>query len=190
MIDTLYEPFREWSKEGSVYIISDTHFDDSDRPYMHYNITEEEQVAIIKRKCHKTDTLIHLGDVGNPKYLKDIKAYKVLIMGNHDETATKFKKYFDEIYTGPLVIAEKLILSHEPIFVTSCATGNHVIFNIHGHDHGGHFIDFNHLNLAQNIYGYEPLNLKEFIKSGRLRNVKSIHREIIDTASKKKKRAK
>ena len=29
MIETLYEPFREWSSKGSVWIISDTHFDDA-----------------------------------------------------------------------------------------------------------------------------------------------------------------
>ena len=30
MIPTLYEKFKPWSEKGSVYIISDTHFDDSD----------------------------------------------------------------------------------------------------------------------------------------------------------------
>ena len=30
MILTLYKPFRHWSEGGSVYILSDTHFGDSD----------------------------------------------------------------------------------------------------------------------------------------------------------------
>ena len=30
MILTLYEPFRHWSDGGSVYILSDLHFDDED----------------------------------------------------------------------------------------------------------------------------------------------------------------
>ena len=30
MILTLYEPFRHWSDGGSVYILSDLHFDDKD----------------------------------------------------------------------------------------------------------------------------------------------------------------
>ena len=30
MILTLYEPFRHWSETGSVYILSDPHFGDSD----------------------------------------------------------------------------------------------------------------------------------------------------------------
>ena len=30
MIPTLYEPFRHWSEGGSVFILSDLHFDDED----------------------------------------------------------------------------------------------------------------------------------------------------------------
>ena len=187
MIKTLYPTFQKWSERGSVYIISDTHLDDSDRKFMKYNISEEEQIAILKKRCHKTDTLIHLGDVGNPEYLKDIKAYKVLIMGNHDETATQFEPYFDEIYTGPLWIAEKLVLSHEPLCLESGITRKPIAFNIHGHDHSGEYYnDDYHLNLAQNVFGYEPLSLKDFIKDGHLKQIKSIHREIIDNATKRK----
>ena len=35
---------------------------------------------------HKNDTLIHLGDVGNPEWIGKLKAgHKVLILGNHDK---------------------------------------------------------------------------------------------------------
>ena len=188
MIETLYPVFREWSKRGSVYVISDTHLFDSDRKFMGYDITEEEQIEILKKRCHKSDTLIHLGDVGDPALFKQIKAHKVLIMGNHDEAASRFEDYFDEIFTGPLWIAEKLVLSHEPLSLCSGITGKPIAFNIHGHDHSGEFAKDNfHLDLAQNVYGYEPLNLKDFIKIGYLKQVKSIHREIIDTATSKKK---
>ena len=30
MIPTLYEPFRHWSEKGSVYILSDLHFYETD----------------------------------------------------------------------------------------------------------------------------------------------------------------
>ena len=74
MIKTLYEKFQPWSSKGSVYIISDTHFDDFDCKLMDPGwIAPQEHVDIIKKKCHKNDTLIHLGDVGNPEYLKQIK---------------------------------------------------------------------------------------------------------------------
>jgi len=187
MIKTLYPVFQPWSAKGSVYIISDTHFEDSDREFMGYHLSEAEQMEYLKI-CHKNDTLIHLGDVGNPEYLKPIRAHKVLIMGNHDETATKFEPYFDEIYTGPVWIAEKLVLSHEPLLLESAITQNAIAFNIHGHDHSGECLkDDMHLNLAQNVFGYEPLSLKTFIEAGGLAKVKSIHREIIDNATKKKK---
>ena len=53
---------------------------------------------------------------------------KVLILGNHDAKGA-YKNYFDEIYTGPLFIAEKILLSHEPVY------GLPWCLNIHGHDH-------------------------------------------------------
>ena len=170
-------------------VISDTHFDDVDRDVMGYTVSEEDQISILKKTCHKTDTLIHLGDVGNPEYLKQIKSYKVLIMGNHDESASKFEEYFDEIYTGPLWIAEKLVLSHEPIEVRNTETFMPVVVNIHGHNHAGPVKkDAWHYNVAANVHNYKPLSLKEFIKSGYLKDVVSIHRETINHATKRKKK--
>lgn len=181
MIKTLYPCFQHWSEKGSVYLISDTHFNDPDREYMGYDITEIEQTYILYDTCHKNDTLIHLGDVGNPEWLKGLKCYKVLIMGNHDKADVK--EYFDEVYTGPLWIAEKLVLSHEPIIIEDTHFGIQTAFNIHGHDHGNNFWgDKYHLNICQNIFGYFPLNLNQFIKGGYLKRIKDIHRLAIDNA--------
>lgn len=182
MIKTLYPIFQRWSEKGSVYIISDTHFEDSDRSVMGYLLSEVEQIDLIRRFAHKNDTLIHLGDVGEPRYFMQVRAYKVLILGNHDQSAEKFLPYFDEIYTGPLIIADKIILSHEPIY------GLDFMYNIHGHDHNLHNIgDNNHLNLAANVCGYLPRNLKEIIQSGVLKSISDIHRVTIDYATEKKK---
>jgi len=184
MIQTLYPQFQRWSERGAVLLISDTHFDDEDRNLMGYNIDEDGQIERLKRVVGKYDTLIHLGDVGNPKYLNALKCHKVLIMGNHDESATKFQPYFNEIYTGPLWIADKIVLSHEPLNIYSSATNNPVVYNIHGHLHNGEpFYDNCHLNIAQNIFGWYPLNLKFFIREGYLKNINDIHRETIDFAS-------
>ena len=50
MILTLYEPFRHWSEMGSVYILSDPHFGDSDCKLMDPGwIEPEEQVARLRR---------------------------------------------------------------------------------------------------------------------------------------------
>lgn len=186
MIDTLYPIFRHWSDKKSILIISDTHFNDSDRKLMGYDISEQEQIDQLKKYC-KGQCLIHLGDVGNPEYLNQLKCYKVLVMGNHDESVNKFKDYFDEIYSGPVWIAEKLVLSHEPLHLESGVSCNPIAFNIHGHDHSGEYYnDDYHLNLAQNVFGYTPLNLKDFIKDGILKGIKSIHRETIDNAIERK----
>ena len=188
MILTLYPIFQEWSKSGSVYVISDPHFYDHDRALMGYEISEEDQIEILKKRCHKNDTLICLGDVGDPSLFSRIKSRKVLIMGNHDVSVTKFEGFFDEVYAGPLWVAEKLVLSHEPLCLESGMTRRPIAFNIHGHDHSGEFYnDDYHLNVAQNVFGWEPLDLGKFIKDGMLSHIKSIHREIIDTATERKK---
>ena len=178
MIPTLYEPFRHWSEKGSVYILSDLHFEDADCKFMSPDwITPQEQIAIINGMVMKNDTFICLGDVGRPEYIKDIKARKkILILGNHDAKGA-YKNYFDEIYTGPLFIAEKILLSHEPVY------GLPWCLNIHGHDHN-HMEPYKdgckHINLAANVCGYTPINLGKIIKDGVLADVPSIHRMTID----------
>ena len=191
MIESLYAPFKHWSEKGSVYIISDTHFDDSDCKLMDKKwIPAEEQFQILKSICHKCDTLIHLGDVGNPEYLKFLKCRKVLICGNHDSIG-EYRDYFDEIYTGPLMISPKILLSHEPI------PGLIWCVNIHGHDHSGimRYEDSYgapHLNLAANVCDYTPVSLGNEIKNGLTSKTKDIHRITIDKAiirSAKRKKA-
>lgn len=181
MIRGLYKFAERWSEFGSVYIVSDTHFDDPDRELMRYTISTQDHVDVIKHTVHKSDTLIHLGDVGNPEYFKLIRGYKVLIMGNHDESATRFKPYFDEIYEGPLIIGRKLILSHEPVDTPWA-------FNIHGHVHditGPYGRSLNHMNLAANVIRYRPVSLGKIIKDGWLSYVQDIHRITIDNAIKR-----
>ena len=70
---------------------------------------------------------------------------------------------FDEIYDGPLLIAEKILLSHEPVYALSWC------LNIHGHDHSNiepYKIECKHLNLAANVCGYMPVSLGKLIKEG------------------------
>lgn len=221
MIKTLYEKFQDWSKTGSIYIYSDTHFEDSDCKLMDPNwISPEEQINIINKLVHKNDTLILLGDVGNVEWIKKLKAgYKVLITGNHDAGAENYKrkkytvftngrtikelknrykdliyidnedfypsaycdnKLFDEVYTGPLMISDKIILSHEPIPNIKWA------LNIHGHDHGGkggHLFLGNYYNVCSNTINYTPINLKDIINSGVLKDIDSLHRITIDKAT-------
>ena len=94
MLPQLYENFQRWSDSGTVWLYSDPHFDDADCKAISTEWpSPEEQIAKINKKVHKGDTLIILGDIGNPEYIKRIKAgYKVLIAGNHDLGLTNYKK--------------------------------------------------------------------------------------------------
>lgn len=106
----------------------------------------------------------------------------MLILGNHD-WKKDYKDIFDEIYDGPLFIAEKILLSHEPV------SGLSWCLNIHGHDHSG-IEDYaegcKHLNLAANVCGYTPVSLGKLIKDGILADIDSIHRITIYKATARK----
>ena len=186
MISTLYEPFRHWSEGGRVFILSDLHFASPDCKVMDPNwITPEEQVEIINQVVGKSDTFVCLGDVGRPVYLSMIRTRrKVLLLGNHDARGD-YRDYFKEIYAGPLFIAEKILLSHEPVY------GLPWCLNIHGHDHNNveaYRDDCKHINLAANVCGYTPINLGKIIKEGVLSDIPSIHRMTIDRAVERRMR--
>lgn len=92
-------------------------------------------------------------------------------------------RLFDEVYTGVLVIGEKLMLSHEPI------KGCDWCMNIHGHDHSrSHKNDKYHFNVCADVIGYEPINFNKFMKEGHLAPIVSIHRDTIDNATARAKK--
>lgn len=231
MINSLYPPFRKWTETGTLWIYSDPHFSDPEMVELRKNyISDDEQILRINSKVGKKDSIIFLGDIGNEELVRKIRGYKILIMGNHDKGATKYKrqifrstkydkslftkdevykivsrKYpkhkitihedysvthspyeywfahidnelFDEVYEGPLFIAEKLILSHEPVYLNYA-------FNIHGHDHSGtQATDDRHLNVCAEHIDYTPVNVNRLIKNGLTSKVDSIHRMTIDNA--------
>lgn len=186
MINSLYEPFIRWSMVGSVYVYSDPHFDDRDCLYMNPAWpSPEEQIKRINQKVYKNDTLIILGDVGNEKYIKQLKAgHKVLILGNHDKGRSNytFDNLFDEVYGGPLFVGEKILLSHEPIPLPFAV-------NIHGHCHNGVFKESEKdYNVASDVINWAPVNLGKMIKEGLLSDVDSIHRITIDNVIERKRR--
>lgn len=242
MIQTLYPTFRRWTEKGTLWVYSDPHFSDPDMVELRTNyIGDEEQIARINSKVGKNDTIIFLGDIGNEEMIRKIRGYKVLIMGNHDKGASKYKrviarttydrdtftkdqvreivskKYrgwkidiyehyasdtdiygytnsapydswvvkadnclFDEVYEGPLFIAEKLIMSHEPIELPYA-------FNIHGHDHSGWSESDRALNVCAEHIDYYPVNVNQLLKKGLLSKVDSIHRQTIDGATTRKR---
>lgn len=182
MIKNLYKEYQHWSAAGSVYIFSDPHFEDADCKLMSEDwVSADEQIEIINKTCHKTDTLIILGDIGNEEYLSKIKANIVLVLGNHDKGATVYEKYSNEVHTGPMFIAPQLLISHEPI------NGLPFCMNIHGHDHSSWNQDPTgyHINVAANVINYTPINLGKLIKQG-LFPMPTIHQLAIDKQKEEK----
>lgn len=233
----VYKSFLErWGGLQTCWIISDTHFGDKDlKQGIHNRPSDEELVKSINAKCGKTDLLIHLGDVGDVSYVKQLRAkYKILIMGNHDSGRTNYERQvitrtfpqeifqkdeallemqriypgcryiiseeydfenenyvwvvkadnmlFDEVYEGPLMIGEKLILSHEPVDVPWA-------YNICGHIHDPkHKNDKRHFNVCSDVIGYVPINMNQWMKSGALAHIETIHRDTIDKATERKKK--
>lgn len=238
MINGLYQIFKRWG-DNTCWIISDPHFDDPDliHPYPD-RPTAAEQVKLINSKVGKNDTLIILGDVGNPEWVKQLRGYKVLVCGNHDAGVSNYERHkwyrrfstciyntkdaieemkklhpdcqyttkylfkfgpdddddeyvevcadnkmFDEIYEGPIIIGEKLILSHEPI--ENCDW----CFNIHGHTHDRNIVnDDYHFNVCADVINYTPINFNKWMKEGHLSKVKSLHRQTIDEATTRRRR--
>ena len=188
----LYPAFKHWMPaHGNIWFYSDPHFSDEEswllRKQFVYATDNVEafdnlQIETINKTCGKNDTLVILGDVGNIECVKKLKAKKkILILGNHDRGASYYATVFDEVYTGPVIIAEKLILSHEPIDFPYAA-------NIHGHDHSNRgFKDGLHINCCAEHINLTPICLSHIVKSGLLKNTINIHREAIDKAKDHKK---
>lgn len=183
MYKHLYDCFSHWYHGGTIYFYSDPHFADDEMKYLRKNyIGDEEQIKRIHACVGKNDTLIILGDVGDKEWLKKLRGYKVLILGNHDAGASTYKDYVDEVYEGILMISDKIILSHEPFEFPYA-------LNIHGHDHSGwERMETPHLNVCAEHINYTPVPIKKVIESGILKEIPSIHRETIDMATERKKK--
>ena len=206
----LYDIFNEkWKDFQTCWIIADTHFGDKDMQ-LYWNYPEPEEIIKNINSCvGKKDILIILGDVGDTRYVSDLKGYKVLIMGNHDKGKSNYyRKYqttvthkydtqhkpydywkvdydnqlFDEVYSGPLMIGQKLLLSHEPI------TYIPGVFNLHGHCHSGTLSenDDKSLNLCADKLDFKPLNFNQWLKKNSpLGKINNIHEHFIYWANKK-----
>lgn len=180
----VYDMFNEmWKDYQTVHIISDTHFAEEDlKRAFPARPSDDELVRRINAKVGKKDLLIIAGDCGNLEYVKKLRGHKILIAGNHDCGMEKYKEVFDWVFSGALIIGEKLIISHEPINNVPWA------FNLHGHNHTQKKNGLRHLNVCADVIGYEPINLNQFLKSGPTANIYTIHRETIDGATERKRK--
>lgn len=142
------------------------------------------QINNINAEVTKNDCLVILGDIGNTEPIKSLRAgYKVLLTGNHDKGTSNYLKtetenLFDEVYEGPLFISEKILLSHEPVDFPFA-------LNIHGHTHDLFYISRG-INCSAEHLDYKPISLDDILKSGKLKDIKDIHRQTIDKATERK----
>ena len=184
-MSALYEKFNNWLytdgvHKNAIYILSDPHFNDPDEAEFRDEYPgDEELVKRINLKVQKNDTVIFLGDIGDTYLLNKIRGYKVLITGNHDKGINYYKPWFNEVYDGPLMINDRLLLSHEPLTLPDC------MFNIHGHAHKCPTSDNFHLNVCVEFIEYSPLCLTSLLKNGLLIDVMPIHRDTINKAVKR-----
>ena len=178
----VYSMFNErWGQFQTAHIISDLHFNEEDlKKAFPARPSDEELVKLINSKVGRKDILFILGDCGDLEFVKQLRGYKVLIMGNHDTGRTKYKEIFDEVYEGALIIGEKLILSHEPVEIPWA-------HNIHGHDHNGRKRK-NHTNVCADVIGYKPINFNQWLRDGHTSRIQTIHRETIDNATERKRK--
>lgn len=118
-----------------IFFTSDTHFNHAnviefcDRPYDSVEQMNEDMVDKWNSVVGPNDIVYHLGDVGlgnaskYEKYIRALNGYRVLVIGNHDNTKQKmldigFHRVCDQDYVqvqdGPT--AKVLWLAHIPSF--------------------------------------------------------------------------
>lgn len=157
-------------RAGYKVLIKGNHDDKGDSYYQRVRnevkcfSTEPEDVQAEIAKCVADINLFDKLDEVVKKYTT------VKVEDNH---------LFDEVYSGPIWIAEKILLSHEPIDIPYA-------FNIHGHDHSNWFANDHHLNLCAEHIDYTPVSLVALVKDGKFAKVDNIHRMTIDRATEKK----
>ena len=133
-IPSLYEQFqKQWGRFQTGWLISDTHFGDEElRAGMPNRPSDEEIVKSINSCVGKNDLLIHLGDVGDVEYVRKLKGYKVLVMGNHDLGASNYKR---QKITRNIPVSEMTLLE-----VRELASKDYPNWKIHIEQYGSYWI--------------------------------------------------
>lgn len=214
MIKQLYKKFQNWSEGRSLFCFSDPHFSgkgslhkgallDSDEIKMRklFNYAPDKVIIEnINKVVDKNQCIIWLGDIGDPIVMEQIKCKNnILIKGNHDHGDSIYFPYFQEVFSGPLFISDKVVLSHQPMVKELKSLG---LFNICGHIHNQSEIDNLHnegynnfLCISANLRDYKPINLGdlfnrkgEFKDFNGLSECQGIHRIQIDKSVERKRK--
>ena len=93
MVTGLYNIFNTLWGMQTIWLYSDPHFGETEEESgLVHKPTDAEQVQRINSKVGRKDTIIFLGDIGDPSWLKAVRGYKVLITGNHDTGISNYQR--------------------------------------------------------------------------------------------------
>lgn len=125
-------------------------------------IYEHDEIIIenINKFVKPNDNLWILGDLGNLDVVRELNGLrKYLVKGNHDHyNNSDYYEYFDAVYSHPVYLSDKLVVSHEPIIKDDS------VLNIHAHLHGAILkgqLEGKYLNVGAKMVGYRPVSLSE-----------------------------
>lgn len=93
-----------------------------------------------------------------------------LVLGNHDNGKPSVKYYldrgFDKVYDSPVILEDKWILSHEPVWIES---GSHFV-NLYGHTHD--------LVIPEDYFCYDQENYAQQVREGIVPEMKWPERKV------------
>ena len=123
----------------STFFIGDTHFNEPhifemcgwERDFDSPTQKDDFITDLWNKHVKESDTVIVIGDFGDPTYAEKLNGKKILVMGNHDWEWEGHKNYFDYVIPYPMIYNDFFILSHEPVYVSS----HGVMANIYAHVH-------------------------------------------------------
>lgn len=130
----------------------------------HDSYIQEHLITWAKTHANSDCVLYHLGDFGNWReniwLISAIQDYGIevnFMVGNHDRMrdVEKYASYFDNVYTIPQYICERVIISHEPQFPAPVG-----VINVHGHLHGAILDSDQHINASIGVIHYNPISGK------------------------------
>lgn len=167
----------ETKSQKNVFFTSDTHFSSNRVIKLHlvpFENVEQMNYELVKRwnsVVSKNDTVYHLGDFGEYKYVKKLNGNIILILGNYEIadmkkqklTFEQFKDYlkslgfYDVVKKSSTIKVDdyQVFLTHKPI---DCKKD---MINLYGHVHTLKPVNKSGFNVATTYFDFYPVSLKQ-----------------------------
>ena len=157
----------------NIWYTGDNHFchariiEYCNRPFSSVNVMDSTMIKRWNEVVKEGDIVYHVGDFGLGSYdkLKEIfdrlRGRKVIIIGNHDRSATSLRKMGWEVHKQPFVLDNDIVLTHNPIVDSSIKTYQYIlrsIINICGHVHEKWKRKGNSYNVGVDVWKFKPVS--------------------------------